>query len=377
MNVSEARVICPDFDPLRNAEGKTVCRYILPDDMCKLPTHFDYDLVRFVKKPPISVSMTRVSGWQFCERAWAFRYVYRVDAPVTASWKTLGKAFALCRAKIDMGQVWEIPADVTGIDRLRLEVVLEEYQKLPRLSAKSEVRCEVVIETAPQVVKLLGYADGMSADGKTLYEWKYAVDPDNYTRLAVSLQASAYFAGFPLAQEVVIAVARKPKLERLMATPIEDRKFTQEKSKKCLPCEGTGCLDDPGNVPCGDCKGTGKIVEPPRLYASQREKDETDLEFKERVRASVGASGGFFTFKTFPRSEFDLEGTLDFMRRVHHRSTEATVWKVFDPNTARCGDCDYEAVCSSHIKGPGCAEPECTHPTICTQIRLVNGKAKP
>ena len=57
MNVAEAKLVCPDFDPVRNPEGKTVCRYILPEDMCRLPSHFDCDLVRFVKKPPVSVSM--------------------------------------------------------------------------------------------------------------------------------------------------------------------------------------------------------------------------------------------------------------------------------------------------------------------------------
>ena len=373
MNVTEAKLVCPDFDPVRNPEGKTTCRYILPDDMCRLPSHFDCDLVRFVKKPPISVSMTRVSGWMFCERAWAFRYVYRVDPPKIAPWKVLGKAFALCRAKIDAGQPWEMPAEVTGIDRLRLEVVLEEYTKLPRMAAKSEVRCQVVLESPPPVVSLIGFADGISDDGKRLYEWKYAANPDDYTRLKVSLQASAYFAGFPRAEEVVICVARKPKLERLLATPAEDRKYTQEKVKKCEPCHGKGIVNE---VPCQLCAGVGKNMEPPRLYANQREKDETDQEFKARVRASVGSSS-FFTFKTFLRTDFDVEGSLALMRRVHLRTVEASVWKVFDPNTSRCGDCDYEDVCASHVQGPGCTEPECSHPTICAQIRLVNGKAKP
>ena len=59
---------------------------------------------------------------------------------------------------------------------------------------------------------------------------------------------------------VLYDVARKPKLRPLLATPMASRKFT---------------------------KGTKK--EPPRLYAGQREADESPEEYSERVREELAA----------------------------------------------------------------------------------------
>ena len=377
MKVSEAQAICNDFNPVKGEDGKTRCKHIADGDACKLPTHFMCDVAAVVKKPPVTLSMTKVQEWQKCNRAWGLRYFYKVDAPKVAPWKRLGRAFAVCRAKIDSGQPWEIPPDVFGDDRIRLEVILEEYAKLPAIPGNSEVPFQFLLDKGPPDRVLIGNLDKLTPDRKKIYEWKYTVSPDSYTRTKIALQAASYFSGIPEAEEFIIAVARKPQQERLLATPIESRQYTQEKITKCKMCKGTGCLEVDIPSPCENCKGAGKIVEPRRLYAKQRDRDETDVEYKERIRASVGATGSFFTFKTFLRREFDINGDLYLMRAAYRGWTEATNLPGFFPNYSACDDCDFREVCESHVQGPGCRDPECQYKAICEKVVQINIKKNP
>lgn len=115
-----------------------------------------------------------------------------------------------------------------------------------------------------------------------------------WDRLRMDPQVSTYLiggqellsGGEPSSDELagcIYDVIGKPQIRPLQATPEESRKYTKE--KKCTQCKGLGghdAPDDPkGYVTCEVCEGKGKIA--PRLYANQREGDETPEEFKMRL----------------------------------------------------------------------------------------------
>jgi len=87
-------------------------------------------------------------------------------------------------------------------------------------------------------------------------------------------------------------VARRPTQQPFQATPEPDRKYT--KGKGCKACggksgvqgEGLSGTPEGGVGECGGCRGTGWI-EPPHLYANQRERDETPDEYFARVAAAI------------------------------------------------------------------------------------------
>lgn len=99
-----------------------------------------------------------------------------------------------------------------------------------------------------------------------------------WQRLRLDSQVSAYFdgaaaLGYP-AEACVYDVLGKLDLRPLKATPLEQRQYTKPKTAKHDACKGKGCAD------CTD----GKVVtEPSRLYANQREQDETPAEFQARL----------------------------------------------------------------------------------------------
>ncbi len=101
-------------------------------------------------------------------------------------------------------------------------------------------------------------------------EHKTTSDPiepgDTYwKRLTLDPQVSTYLASHPEHAGVIYDVIGKPKLEPLKATPLESRKYTKEKVDK----------------------KTGEVTEPSRLYADQRENDETLDEWRLRLRAHI------------------------------------------------------------------------------------------
>lgn len=444
MKLSDAQRICSDFAPVKQEDGRVKCRHLMPDDMCKLPSHFVCELVSFKKKPPQYTSVSRTQIYQKCERAFAFQYYWKVEPMKPSPWKAVGQCFSLCRAKIDAGlphvsQVkdpanephWSVPDDLPDItDKWKLEWILGEYAKLPPVAGTNELRVEYEIEHGPPAIMLVGYLDKLVADRKKIQEWKYTVDGSYYTIQSVRLQVSAYFGAVPEAEEVVICIAKKSKNERLMATPKEKQEYTKGKAKGkgkgktlvqevCEVCLGTGkangfrkwlptsckvcgqpqfdspsgdnCMNGHGGapgIPCDieiilpepeDCGNPecwqGKLwEEKPRLYAGQRATDETEAEFKQRLKEKHPYP---FEYKTFLRSEFDIDGDRELMRRLYHRQEDAKRFKIFDPNFANCGDCDFSDVCSTHSKGPGCDEPTCSHPAVCHLVKIREAKVKP
>lgn len=151
-----------------------------------------------------------------------------------------------------------------------------------------------------------------------------------YQRLLLDLQCSAYMLGArDLGLDpagVIYDVVRKPDLRPLMATPVEQRKYT---------------------------KATAK--EPSRLYSNQRDHSETPEEHGQRLAAAIAeAPHKFYQRHDVTRSEQNLResawslwGTSLQIRD----SMAANVWPQHDKSCKQYGRlCDYFSVCTGQSK---------------------------
>lgn len=121
-----------------------------------------------------------------------------------------------------------------------------------------------------------------------------------WRRLILDAQISTYMVGAralgfePI--EMLYDVAKRPALRPYTATPMEDRKYTEPKSRVCKECKKKAPaplphieqLEDGREVACVD----GRIVTDPggRLYANMREHDETPEEFRLRLREDIASA---------------------------------------------------------------------------------------
>ena len=118
---------------------------------------------------------------------------------------------------------------------------------------------------------------------------------DYRARLTLDAQVGIYFEGaaaLGYAPDLCLYdVLVKPSMEPLTATPMEDRKYTQAKSRVCKECsrkkdpKPAPHWDEPAQVFCTD----GQVQTDPggRLYAKQRDTDETVEEFTERLCRAI------------------------------------------------------------------------------------------
>lgn len=147
-----------------------------------------------------------------------------------------------------------------------------------------------------------------------------------WERLTIDTQVSIYTdgaaaLGYDVAG-VIYDVIDKPGHKPALATPEADRKYTAEKhtlGKGCKRCggraggklgplQGSGVFD---GASCGDCSGNGWLEEPKhepaRLYANQRDADESPDDFEARILAAIAvAPDSFYTRGTIVRLEDEL-----------------------------------------------------------------------
>ena len=173
-----------------------------------------------------------------------------------------------------------------------------------------------------------------------------------WTKLRMDPQISIYFDGAEMLGYDVAGclydVIGKPQLQPYQATPMDKRKFT--KGKKCKACKGV-------EGGCEDCGHTG-WKEAPRLYADQRERDETLDEYRERLIAEVTANPR----KYYRRAQVvRLESELDEARRdlwstAHMITANSNLHPPRNPDACSRfgGTCEYFDVCS----GAGSLEDE-------------------
>lgn len=114
---------------------------------------------------------------------------------------------------------------------------------------------------------------------------------DYRTRLTLDAQIGVYFDGAEAlghpADVCLYDILAKPAADRLRATPVEDRRYTQPKSRACKACKKAPGIHAEDGIACTE----GRIVTDPGgvLYASQRADDETLEAFEERLLSAVEA----------------------------------------------------------------------------------------
>ncbi len=170
-----------------------------------------------------------------------------------------------------------------AFDRVKAEILIAGYHHrwinagLVPLAVEVEFRTALINPATgrpSRVFALGGKIDVLAAEGRTgrvlVIEHKTASenfeDGSVYrARLKLNNQISVYFRGAETLGYAPAAslydVVGKPSLRPLRATPLEQRKYTQEKRDK-----------------------DGNVVEPARLYSKQRETDETPAEYAARLQ---------------------------------------------------------------------------------------------
>jgi len=198
MTPEKAKQICPDFFPIREG-GKIKCKF-KSDDLCMHPGHFVCELVSYKKRlehkqehdlPALSPS--RIKTMEECARKYALIYEHHSFVDQEATWKIVGNAFTVGRAKIDMNMPWSVPDKEPRYDMAKVRAALRYYQENPPYPVGSVV-CETEVYLSRENWWFLGYLDAITIDFKTIREWKYAVS--KFSLVEVVRQAAVYFLGY-------------------------------------------------------------------------------------------------------------------------------------------------------------------------------------
>jgi hypothetical protein len=367
MNFEEAKKICPDFLPERQADGKLRCRYKIGEEMCKHDKHFVCDLVLHVRsksaivpaaKPPeppkpddpswvsgdqprqtelpvvlesrprvriaVIISASRTNTIEKCPRLYDLNYNLKVQPPYEAAWKRVGTAFSECRAKIDHDEPWNLSNfRLTDVEEAKLHAILTAYEKSVR-NKEEKLVTETQVKFELDGQPFVGYIDAETTNGEHIYEWKYAAE--EYDNLRIARQAAVYYYGRPQARNFTVALAKKP----------------QHKPKKAP-------------------KPTKKEPNP---------KDETIEEFKIRLSAEIGDNiKDWFRFRSISRKEIDPELVLRQMIRSMSLLPEIEK-AAFPPHySGDCDNCEFQVLCESHLtREIGCTHSMCKTRSMCTQI---------
>lgn len=171
-------------------------------------------------------------------------------------------------------------------------------------------------------------------------------ESDYWRRLQMDSQISGYYLGAEASgykiESCIYDVVKKPMLSPYKATPLENRKFTKE----------------------------GK------LYANQREQDETPREFYERLKADVlSRPNYYFARKEIPRSANDLAEHLHDVWHTGQTIQSFRKSEQWPRNTASCitltHTCQFWPVCSgqARIDDPNLyVKKESAHPELTKNI---------
>jgi len=197
-----------------------------------------------------------------------------------------------------------------------------------------------------------------------------------WKRLTLDSQVSNYLVGArTLGHEpagVLYDVVRKVRLRPSKATPVEAREYTKLRDKACPECKKKkgatpaphlidvsstdvdGAKTDPPKlVACSD----GRIVTDPggRLYATMREFDETADEYRERVRADIGASPEkYFQRGTIVRLEAEEREAAEDTWTIGEQIRESRRRGRWRRNLDTCDSygvfCSYWPVCAGEAR---------------------------
>lgn len=220
-----------------------------------------------------------------------------------------------------------------------------------------EGKIDVVARHRPSNVKRTVEHKTTSKDislGADYWRLISAMDPQVST-----YQPGARSAGFDV-EDTLYDVIRKVGLRPYKATPDEDRKYKQEKSRACAFCKKKGNVAGPHSQGVPEdggpelfCNGEGRVITEVggQLYANQHDHDETPEEFRERVNADIAANPAkYYARGPVVRLEHDEKSHAGDVWQTAWMMRESANSNRFPRSPNACERfgrlCDYFAVCS-------------------------------
>ena len=315
------------------------------------------DLPEVRPAEPALLTASRLRCFRTCPRLHHLRYVEGWKPRAESEALRVGSLFhrgleawwtTVAAGDLDGAPLLVALAAVNGLaidafEQVRVNELLRGYDLAWRADAAAfEVLGVEVAYTAPllnpatnlarsRTWQLAGKIDAIvrrRADGRVLVvEHKttaeeIASDADHYwSTLALDHQISGYVVGAEAmghrVDEILYDVARKSGLRPLRATPVESRKYTKDG----------------------------------RLYANQREADETVEDYRARVRAEIeGDLARFFQRRSIPRTESQIRDFLydAWQQGRAMREMELEGFAPRNPEAChRFGTCAFWQVCST------------------------------
>jgi PD-(D/E)XK nuclease superfamily protein len=350
---------------------------------------------------------SRLRVWRECARKHFFRFMLRAQTPSTPAMafgththKALEhwyRAWQLGKPGlrfVDASEYIDSIADIDEVDRIRLRVLIAAYDARWGAEDWDVLAVEQEFEYWLGDVHIGGKIDAIvreRATGKVfIVEHKTSTADTSpgapyWQKLTVDTQVSVYLDGAgALDYEIagcIYDVLKRPQHEPKLATPQESRKFTA--GKGCKLCggklsgvQGSGKSSATQSGDCAACKGSGWRLdengqpEAPRLYANQRDTDETLDEFEERLTSEIAGRIDEFLSRgivvrldsELPRMRQELLDTIAAMEAMAEKN-------LAPPNHDACAKgrdmCGFFLACSGqasihdeHIFPRGTAHPE-------------------
>lgn len=354
-------------------------------------------------------SASRLRSWHRCPRRYKHEHIDGIDTG-SSDRADFGTAFhRLCENRLREAMGLPALPDIflaDAFEQARLDALWAGYEARWDDSAWRVLGAEVMFSYGLDSVTISSHKgmDGLiqDADGRTLIVEHKTTGSDTsagsayYERLALDGQISIYMdAAVSLGYEpagVLYDVAARPRHERKLATPVEDRTLT--KGKGCKVCGGKAAgvqgsgkrvkpvmvaikAEDVGDRPrwwCGDfdqaavavaegitetdfhdgppmaefdvalvmdetcpaCSGSG-WEEAPRLHKGQRDTDESADEFRLRVAEDIiSRPDDYFTRTVVTRTDGDMQRARSSILDTVKLAKVAELFDAFPMNDQSC-----------------------------------------
>ena len=307
-----AKKLCPDFNLVKRKDlGRSACIHLMPDsETCRRGNHFVCELVLYKLRAEAkekrlereAVSASRINLFDTCARKYHLsRNLYLKSPGGEPVFFRVGDAFSVARARIDRGMrfsLLDLRPDIPPVDLAKLRAVIRFYiEHPPYPQGEAVLTCEDHCQFEFEGTWFTGYSDVRTDGGKTIIDWKYAVN--SYSHLEVARQAAVYLKGFPDAERFVIYRMRKPA-------------YRPKKSGESM------------------------------------------AEFEQRILDGFrkDGPGKVYSRTSIERDQIDVDGILREMKALYEIVLPAQQKAGWSPNYSSCELCDFSTVCGEAIGAP-------------------------